>query len=128
MACSASRSSGWLFVQRLAFDGAAPQQAPLLFRKVGAGMDGAAVVPHQEVAELPLVFEDEFAALADAVELVEDRVALGLVHALDPRRHQPVDEQRLAAGVRMRDEQRGAMVRDVADVARRTGPLRAVVT
>src|SRR5258708_39916268 len=107
-----------LFAQWLAFDGATAQQPALFLRKVGAGVDRAAVVPHQEIAELPDVFEDELAPLADLVKLIEDGVALGLVHAFDPRRHQPVDEQRLAAGVGVRDEQRMVVMRDAADVAR----------
>ena len=60
-----------LFVKWLAFDRAAAQQAALFLRKVGAGVDGAAVVPHQEVAELPDMFVDEFAPFADVVELLQ---------------------------------------------------------
>ena len=58
--------------QRLALDGAAAQQAALLLGKIGAGVDGAAVIPHQKIAELPDVLEDELAPLADLVKLVED--------------------------------------------------------
>src|SRR6266545_4955766 len=116
-----------LLVQRLAFDGAAAKQATLLLRKVGAGVDRAAVVPHQEIAELPDVLEDEFASLADVVELFQDRIALLGAHALDARRHQPVDEQRLATGVGMRDENRVQVVRDPADVAGMARLLGAVV-
>src|SRR6478672_6007001 len=36
-----------LLVQRLAFDGAAAQETALFLGKVGAGVDGAAIVPHQ---------------------------------------------------------------------------------
>ena len=64
------------------------------------------------------MLEDELAPFADLVELIEDRVALRLAHAFDPRRHQPVDEQRLAAGVGVGDEQRMVVMRDAADVAR----------
>src|SRR5579863_8152251 len=67
-------------IQRLALDGAAAQEPPLLFWKIGAGVDGAAVVPHQEVAELPDMLENEIAALADLVELIEDDVALFVTH------------------------------------------------
>src|ERR1700675_1962710 len=105
-------------VQRLAFDGATTQQTAFIFGKVGACMDGAAVVPHHEIAQLPDVLEDKFAAFADLVELVQYRGALRGVEALDARRHQPVDEQRLAAGIRMSDEHRVKMVRYAADVAR----------
>src|SRR5947209_10927723 len=102
-------------VQRFAFDGAAPKQATLLLGEVGAGVDGAAVVPHQEIAELPDVLEDELAPLADLVEPAEDFFALLRAHALDARRHQAVDEQRLAAAVGMRDENRMVGVREAAD-------------
>src|SRR5262245_62183700 len=64
------------FVQRFAFDRAAAQQARLVLGKIGAGVDRATVVPHQEVAQLPDVLVDEFAPLADLVELLQDRVAL----------------------------------------------------
>src|SRR5579862_392374 len=56
-----------LFMQRLAFNGAAAQQPSLFLREIGAGVDGAAIVPHQKVAELPDVLEDEIAAFADLV-------------------------------------------------------------
>src|SRR5262245_20785655 len=65
-----------LFVQRFAFDRAAAKQAWLVLGKVGAGVDGAAVVPHQEVAQLPDVLVDELAPFADVVELLQNRVAL----------------------------------------------------
>src|SRR5262249_11452143 len=95
-----------------ALDGAAAQEPPLLLRKVGAGVDGAAVVPHQKVAELPDVLEDEFTALTDFIKLVEDGVALLPAHALDAGRHQPVDEQGFATSVGMRDERRVVVVRN----------------
>src|ERR1700722_8671911 len=62
-----------LLGQRPAFDGAATQQTALSFRKVLAGVDRASVVPHQEIAQLPDVLENEFGPLADLVELIEDR-------------------------------------------------------
>src|ERR1044071_2302630 len=80
------------FVQRLAFDGATAQETALLLRKVGAGVDGAAIVPHQEVAEFPDVLEDEFAPLPDVVELIEDCVAFRLFEPFKPCRHETVDE------------------------------------
>src|SRR5262249_54464184 len=85
--------------------------------KIGTGVDGATVIPHQEVAQLPDVLVDELAPFADRVELLQDRVALLNVDPFDPRRHQAVDEQRLAAGVGMRDEHGMIVMRDVADVA-----------
>src|SRR5215813_1364065 len=103
-----------LLVNRLALDGAAAQQAALLLREVRARMNGAPIVPHQEIAELPDMLVDVFAALADVIELAQNRIALVLTHALDARGHQPVDEQRLATSVGMRDEQRVVMVRDAA--------------
>ena len=60
---------------------------------------------------------DEFAPLADVVELIEDRGAFRRIEAFERGRHQAVDEQRLASGVRMRGEDRMIVVRDVADVA-----------
>src|SRR6266571_3974348 len=106
-----------LLVNRLALDRAAAQQAALLLREVRTRMNGAAIVPHQEIAELPDMLVDVFAALTDVIELAQDRIALHLAHALDARRHQPVDEQRPAAGVRMRDEHRVVVVRDGTDGA-----------
>jgi ABC-type molybdate transport system ATPase subunit len=43
------------------------------------------------------------------------------------RSHQPVDEQRLSAGIRMSDEYRVKMVRYAADVARAVRLADAVV-
>src|SRR5712671_6972329 len=115
--CGMGISRDASLVQRFAFDGAAAKQATLFLRKVGSRVNRAAVVPHQEIAELPDVLEDEFAPLADVVELLEDRIALLGAHVLDARRHEPIDEQRLAAGIGMRDENRVEVVRDPADVA-----------
>src|SRR5262249_12065942 len=61
-----------LFVQRFAFDRAATQKPALALGKVVPRMNGAAVVPHHEIAEPPDMFEDELAALADFVELFEN--------------------------------------------------------
>src|SRR6516162_4900196 len=116
-----------LFEQRLALDGTAAQQPSFLFGKIRAGVNGAAIVPHQKVAELPDMLEDVVAPLADLVKLIEDRVALGLAHALDARRHQAVDEQRLSTGVGMSDEDRMIVVRDARDIARGTGLLGAII-
>src|SRR5262245_16211485 len=54
-------------MQRLTLHRAPAQQPPLLLRKVGARMDRAAIVPHQEIAELPHMLEDKLAPLADLV-------------------------------------------------------------
>src|SRR5229473_2497549 len=116
-----------LFVERLAFDGAAAKQPALVLGKIGAGVDRAAVVPHQEITELPDVLVDEVAPLADGVKLLQDRVALLGIDAFDARRHEPVDEQRPASGIGMRDEHGVAMVRDAADVSGNVGFLRALV-
>src|SRR5262245_51803391 len=48
-----------LFVQRFAFDRAAAKQARFVLGEVGPGMDGATVVPHQKVAQLPDMLVDE---------------------------------------------------------------------
>src|SRR5262249_61083941 len=64
-----------LFVQRFAFDRAAAKEAGLVLGKVGAGVDRAAVVPHQEGAQLPDMLVDELAPLPDLVELLQDPVA-----------------------------------------------------
>src|SRR5262245_59274538 len=90
-------------------------------------MDGATVIPHQEIAEPPDVLEDELAALADLVELVQDRVVFLRVYPVDAGRHQPVDEQGFAPGVGMRDENWMVVVRDAADVARVARLLGAIV-
>src|SRR4051794_16753835 len=116
-----------LFVQRLAFDGAAAQQAPLFLRKVSARVDRAAVVPHQEIAKLPDVLEDELAPLADVIELVEDGIAFRLIEIFEPRGHQAVDKQRLSPGVGVADEDGMRVVGDAADVAGRTRLLGAIV-
>src|SRR3954452_18190210 len=106
-----------LLVQRLAFDGTAAQEPPLFLRKVSTRVDGAAIVPHQEIAELPDVLEDELAPLANIIELVEDRIALRLIEVFEPRGHQWVHEQRLSAGIGMGDEDGMHVVGDAADVA-----------
>src|SRR6476620_10802492 len=95
--------------------------------KIGARVDRAAVVPHHEVAELPDVLVDEFAALAYVVELRQHRIALRHADALNAHSHEPVDEQCLATGVGMRDEYRVKAVRNAADVARKARLLGAVV-
>src|SRR5215467_3548455 len=61
------------FPQRLTLNRAAAEKAAFVLRKVGPRMGRAAVVPHDEIAEPPDMFEDEFAPLADFVELIEDR-------------------------------------------------------
>jgi hypothetical protein len=68
-----------------------------------------------------------FAPLADLVELLQDRIALAGLEPLDTRRHEAVDEQRLAASVRMRDEHRVMEMRDVADVGRKVRLLGTLV-
>src|SRR5438552_3537740 len=106
-----------LFVQRLAFDSAAAKEPPFLFREIGARVNRAAVIPHQEIAALPDVLEDELAPLADLVELLQNGFALLLAHLLDACRHQAIDEQRFASGVGMGDEDRVIPVRNAAEVA-----------
>src|ERR1700733_6959535 len=88
-----------------------------MLRKIGSRMDGAAVVPHEEIPEFPHMLENELPSLADLIECVEHCCALLGADALDARRHQAVDEQRLAASVRVRDEHRVIVMRDAADVA-----------
>src|ERR1700693_361541 len=58
---------GGSLVQRLALDRAAAKQPALVVGEIGSCMDRTAVVPHQEIVELPDVLEDEFAPLADFV-------------------------------------------------------------
>src|SRR5262245_31164493 len=122
-----ARRPGCLLVERAAFDGAAAKQAALLLREVGARVDRTAVVPHQAIGELPDVLEDELASLADVVELLQDGIALLGAQTLDARRHQPVDEQGLAAGAGMGGENRMNPVRNAADIARMARLLGAIV-
>src|SRR5580704_13615406 len=116
-----------IFRKESPLNGATTQQAALAFRKVGPGVDRASVVPHQEVAELPDVLENEFAPLADLVKLLQDHVAFVRFEPFDARSHEPVDEQRFAPGVRMRDEHRVVMMRNAADIGREVRPLGALV-
>src|SRR5262249_56194698 len=51
--CATRKPPEPLFVQRFAFDRAAAKEAGLVLGKVGAGVDRAAVVPNQGVAQLP---------------------------------------------------------------------------
>jgi hypothetical protein len=80
----------------------APQQAPLLVAEIGASVQGAAVVPHNKIADAPMVRVNELILLDVLEELVQQRPALRVVHALDSPGHQPIDVQRLAPGVGVR--------------------------
>src|SRR5215471_12877106 len=105
------------FMQRFTLNRATTEKPALLLGEVGPRVDRAAIIPHHEVAQLPDMFEYEFAPLADFVKLVKNRSALFETHAFDAGRHQAVDEERLAPGVRVSDEDRMEMMRNAADVA-----------
>src|SRR5258708_13145547 len=62
-------------------------------------MGRAAVVPEEKVADAPDVLVDKFLLLCVVEHGAEQRVALILWHVDDADRHQPVDVDRLAAGV-----------------------------
>src|SRR5262245_8390678 len=74
----------------LAEDGDAAQQAALGRREVGAGMQGAAIVPHQDVADAPDMFINELALLLVIEQRVQQLLALGRRQAFDGNGHQPV--------------------------------------
>ena len=98
-----------------------------MFGKIGAGVDGAAIVPHEKIAELPDMLVDELGPLADFVELIEDGATFVCRHAFNARRHEAVDEQAFAASFRMRDEHRMIAMRNAAEISRYIGLLRALV-
>src|SRR3954453_7570440 len=76
----ALRASHRLFAE----DGDAPHQAPLAWAEIGAGMQRAAIVPHQKVAWTPHMFVDEFAALLVIEQQVEQLVAFLRGQSFDP--------------------------------------------
>ena len=76
----------------------AAQQAALLVAEIGAGMERAAVVPEDEIADAPFVRIDELILLDMVEQRVEQLGTLPGVHPLDRPGHQPVDVERLAAG------------------------------
>ena len=47
-----------------------------MLRKIGPGMNGAAVIPHEEIAKPPLMLENELPLLADFIERIEHCGAL----------------------------------------------------
>jgi hypothetical protein len=83
-------------------DDVASQHAPLLIAEISAGVQGAAVIPQNEVAHAPFMRVNELILFDMYEELVEQRAAFFLVHALDSPGHQPIDVQRLAPGVGVR--------------------------
>ena len=70
---------------------------------------------------------DDGRILARRQQLVDQRVAFGLVHAVDPRRHQPVDVERLAPGLAMGNGDRVGEVAHVRHVVAHTRPVGAAV-
>ena len=104
-------------MQWIAFNRAATEKPAFVLGEAGPCVDSAAIVPHHEIAELPNVLEDELAPLANFVKLIEYRGTFLRAHTFDARRHQAVDEERLAPGVRVSDEDRMEMMRNAADVA-----------
>src|SRR5215471_15272549 len=81
-------------------NGHPPQQAALAGGEIGARMQGAAVVPHQDVARPPDMLVDELSLLLVLEELLQERVALLPRQAVDLARHQAVHVERLAPGRR----------------------------
>ena len=92
--------------QRLALDGAAAHQSRLLARKILARMDRAPIVPDHEIAELPFVLVNDRRIFGDIEQLLQRRLAFIGRKALDARRHQPADIERLLAGRRVRNDDR----------------------
>src|SRR6266700_477692 len=89
-----------------ALDRGAQHQPALGRGEIGARVRRAAVVPEQQVAHAPDMLVDEFPLLGMIEDLVEQRRALLLWHVEDADRHQPIDVDRLLAGVLVGAEHR----------------------
>src|SRR5258706_607716 len=90
-----------------ASDRRSPHQPTLRRRKIRARMRRAAVVPEEQAADAPDVLVAKFLLLGMVEHGVEQRAALFLRHVDEADRHQPVDVDRLAAGVLLGGEYRG---------------------
>src|SRR5260221_5095090 len=77
----------------------APHQPALVRRKIIACMGRAAIVPHQEIVDAPSVAIDEFSSLGMVEHGLEQFVALGLRHVDDLHAHEPINVDRLTAGL-----------------------------
>jgi tripartite-type tricarboxylate transporter receptor subunit TctC len=77
----------------------AAEQAALRRVEIGAGMDGRAVVPDQQVAGPPLVGIDEFGAFDQVEKALQQRIRIFFGQSLDGEGHQAAEEQRLAPGL-----------------------------
>src|SRR6202022_4087416 len=91
------RSCGLQLHRLFAEDGYAPQQPPLAGREVGARVERAAVVPHQNVARAPDMFVHELRLLLVIEEPLQDRIAFVASKTFDLARHEPIDIERLAS-------------------------------
>src|SRR5438552_7031571 len=78
-------------------NGYAPQEPSLVRGKIRAGVQRAAIVPHQQVARAPDVLVDELALLLVIEQLLQERIAFSPRQAFDLARHQTVDVKRLAS-------------------------------
>ncbi len=90
-------------------------------------MGRAAVVPEEQVADAPDVLVDEIPLLGVVEHGVEQRAALFLRHVDDAGRHQPVDVDRLAAGVLIGAEHRVDALAERLGAFAVTLPGRAIV-
>src|SRR3954469_19335960 len=81
-----------------------------------ATVQGAAVVPHHEVADLPYLAESELGLRRMRPELVEELLAFVERHADDPAVPAPAEEQTLASGLGMPLDQRVARARRFAGI------------
>src|SRR5262245_40982900 len=95
----------------------AQHQAALVGWKIVARMRRATVVPQQEIADLPDMAVDELRLLGVIEQRFQQRVALLLWQAFDLAGHQPVDIDRLAAGLLMGAEHRMGRLRGGPDAA-----------
>src|SRR5436189_3197501 len=88
----------------LALHGDAPQLAQMGGREIAARVQRAAVVPDDEVADLPAVLVLEFRPLLVLEHAQQQRVAFLARQADDRLGHQAIDVERLAPGRRVRTD------------------------
>ncbi len=93
--------------ERLLAEKREPPHQPSLGRaEVGARMQGAAIVPEQEVMRPPHVLVNELGPLLMIEQRAQEILALGARHILDRDRHQAVHIQSLPAGRRVSSDDR----------------------
>src|ERR1700732_2473409 len=101
----------------IAFDLSAVHQPAALRIELVAAMQRAAIVPHDEVADLPALMPGQLRARRMAPQFVEQPFALFERHPLDIGVAAAAEKERLAAGHRMSANDRVAGARPLARIA-----------